>query len=254
MLPRSTSRCNVLRSQHIAVPHFNKNPCHLASSPLAPGTKTTSALQLVSTSSLEMGVAASREFATEIANNADRGVGLESVLENPKVTNCNVFLVTRSLTIRSLTQWKLAYKRLSLKLRRSIQKITSIPQEDCLSRIRQVQKSDIGIPEKLRPYFESWKHPRRFFDHTFSIFKVEDTVSQVYVELRHIVDRSVDDPIRARIYVVALYDLRLLLDRNEPRNLRPAESRNLRPEVKAKIVQVLFDSPLVHDPLKDISK
>ena len=201
-----------------------------------------------------MGIAASREFATEIANSADRGVGLESVLENPKVTNCNVFLVTRSLTIRSLSQWKLAYKRLSLKLRRSIRRITSTSQEDCLSRIRQVQKSDIGIPEKFRPHFESWKHPRRFFDHAFSILKVEDTISQVYVELRRIVDRSVDDPIRARIYAVALYDLRLLLDRNEPRNLRPAESRNLRPEVRAKIVQVLFDSPLVDDPLKDISK
>lgn len=31
---------------------------------------------------------------TEIANSADRDVGLESVLENPKVTNGNLFLVT----------------------------------------------------------------------------------------------------------------------------------------------------------------
>ncbi|KAL9099638.1 MAG: hypothetical protein Q9163_004890, partial [Psora crenata] len=45
-----------------------------------------------------MGIAASREFATEIANCADRGIGLESVLENPKITNGNVFLVTRALT------------------------------------------------------------------------------------------------------------------------------------------------------------
>ena len=75
---------------------------------------------------------------------------------------------------------------------------------------------------------------------------MEDTVSQVYVELRRIVDRSVVDPIRARVYAVALYDLRLLLDKNE--------SLKLRPEVKAKIEQVLFDSPLVDDPLEDISK
>ena len=56
---------------------------------------------------------------------------------------------------------------------------------------------------------------------------MDDTISQVFVELRRIVDPSVDDPIHAQTYAVALYDLRLLLDRNEPRNLRPAESRNL---------------------------
>jgi len=76
--------------------------------------------------------------------------------------------------------------------------------------------------------------------------EAEDTVSQVYIELRRIVDRSVDNPIRARIYAVALYDLRLQLDKKN--------SLNLRPEVKATIVQVLVDSPLVDDPLEDISK
>ena len=40
--------------------------------------------------------------------------------------------------------------------------------------------------------------------------------------------------------------MRLLLDGNE--------SLQLKSEVEAKIEQVLFDSPLVDDPLKDISK
>ncbi len=75
---------------------------------------------------------------------------------------------------------------------------------------------------------------------------VADTVSQVYLELRRIVDRRVDDLIRARIYAVALYDLRLLLDRDE--------SLQLRPEVQEKIEQVIFDSPLVDDLLEDVSK
>lgn len=57
-------------------------------------------------------------------------------------------------------------------------------------------------------------------------------------------DESVDDPIRARIYAVALYDLRLSLVRNESRSLRPA--------VMAEIIQILSDSPLVDDRLKDI--
>jgi len=60
------------------------------------------------------------------------------------------------------------------------------------------------------------------------------------------VDRSVDDPIRARIYAVAFYDLRLLLDKKE--------CLNLRSEVKAKIEQVLFNSSFVSDSLEDISR
>jgi hypothetical protein len=75
---------------------------------------------------------------------------------------------------------------------------------------------------------------------------VEDTVSQVYVELRRIVGRRVDDPIRARIYAVALYDLRFEVDKSE--------SLQLRPEVREKIEQVIFDSPLVDDSLGAISK
>ncbi len=85
-----------------------------------------------------------------------------------------------------------------------------------------------------------------FFDHSFSIVKTKDPVSEVYVELRRIVNRRLDDSIRARLYAVALYDLRLRLDGNK--------SLNLRPEVKAKIVQVLLDSPLVVDPVEEISR
>lgn len=74
----------------------------------------------------------------------------------------------------------------------------------------------------------------------------QDTVSRVYVELRRIVDQSVADPVRGRIYAVALFDLRLLLDEND--------SLQLRPEVREKIEQVIFDSPLVADSLDDVSK
>lgn len=66
------------------------------------------------------------------------------------------------------------------------------------------------------------------------------------VELRRIMDQSVADPVRGRIYAVALFDLRLLLDEND--------SLQLRPKVREKIEQVIFDSPFVADSLDDVSK
>ncbi|KAL9124450.1 MAG: hypothetical protein Q9217_006213 [Psora testacea] len=174
-----------------------------------------------------MGVATSRELATDITNCADRGVGIESVLEDPK--------------------WKIAYKRLTARQRQSIRKITSTPpKENTLSRLRQLQKSDVGIPEKLRPQYELWENPKNFFNHSFSVVKAEDAVPRVYIELRRIVDRNIVDPIRARIYAVALYNLRLLLDKKE--------SLKLKAKVKTEIEQVIFDSPLIDDPLDEISK
>ena len=52
-------------------------------------------------------------------------------------------------------------------------------------------------------------------------------VSRVYKELRHI-DRRIDDPIRQRIYVVALFNLRILVDERV--------SLQLKPEVKQKVM------------------
>lgn len=113
-------------------------------------------------------------------------------------------------------------------------------------KLQKVQKSDIGVSKGLQAPFESWKNPERFFEYKTSVVTIADTVSQVYLELRRICSRHIHDPIRARIYAVALYDLRLLLDGDE--------SLQLRPEVKEKIQQVILDSPLVDDPPKDISK
>ena len=59
-------------------------------------------------------------------------------------------------------------------------------------------------------------------------------------------DRRVDDPIRARIYAVALFNLRLEVDKRD--------SFNLRSDVRERIEQVILDSPLIDEPLKDISK
>ncbi|KAI9747016.1 MAG: hypothetical protein M1835_002265, partial [Candelina submexicana] len=193
-----------------------------------------------------MGIIASREFVNEINSCVDKGVGLESLLSNPEVTTCNLpFIIWRSLTIIQVTsRWQDSYRQEPPEIQKSIQAITSPPKVDCLLRIRRLQKSDTGISKKLRPYFESWRHPKKFFEHNVSM--VGDAVSQVYLELRRISERQVHDPIRARIYAVALYDLRLLVDENE--------SLKLRPEVREKIEQVILNSPLVTDSLEDVSR
>ncbi|MCJ1258726.1 hypothetical protein MMC24_006559 [Lignoscripta atroalba] len=58
--------------------------------------------------------------------------------------------------------------------------------------------------------------------------------------------RNINDPIRARIYAVTLFDLRLWIDENT--------SLQLRLKVKEKIVQVISDSPTVNDSLEDVVK
>lgn len=56
----------------------------------------------------------------------------------------------------------------------------------------------------------------------------------------------VDDSIRARIYVVALFDLRVLVDKKV--------SLRLRLKVKQKVVQIIFESLVVNDSFKDVMK
>ncbi len=59
-------------------------------------------------------------------------------------------------------------------------------------------------------------------------------------------DRRIDDPIRQRIYAVALFDLRILVDERV--------SLQLKPEVKQKVVQIISESPVVNDSLGDVVK
>lgn len=149
-----------------------------------------------------------------------------------------------------MRRWKTSYKALPPKAQKSLEDLTrQQPQEKrgktYLSKVQQVQATDICIPESLKPIFASWKRPTTFFNQ-FARLKGASTVSQVYEELRHINQRKVDDPIRTRIYAVALYDLRVLVDEDT--------SLQLRPEVKEKIVQVISDSPIVSDSPKDVAR
>lgn len=193
-----------------------------------------------------MGITHSQDSGVEI----DEGADLERFLSNPKVPYSNVipYFVGVADCPQNLSHWKLLYEQLPLKSQRKIRRITSPHKEDFLSKVRRVQKSNIGISKKLRPHVQSWRDPRRFLDSKSPVTTAaaQDTVFQVYVKLRRIVDRRIDDSIRARIYAVALFDLRLLLDRRG--------SVHIRPEVREKIEQVIFDSPLVADSLNDVSK
>ncbi len=59
-------------------------------------------------------------------------------------------------------------------------------------------------------------------------------------------ERRVDDPIRQRLYSVALFDLRSLVDEKV--------SLKLNLKVKQKLVQIISESPAVEDSLEDVVK
>ena len=149
-----------------------------------------------------------------------------------------------------MNRWKTPYQALPRKAQKSFGGLAQrLPHkkrgETYLSKVQKVQAKDICIPKRLKPIYASWKRPTTFFNQ-FARLIGASTVSQVYEELRHIDRRQVDDPIRTRIYAVALYDLRVLVDEDT--------SLQLRPKVKEKIVQVISDSPVVGDSLKDVAK
>lgn len=114
-----------------------------------------------------------------------------------------------------------------------------------LSKLEQVQESEICIPKSLEPVFTSWTQPTTFFNPSERL-KGASPAAQLYEELRHIAQRKVDDPIRTRIYAVALYDLRLQIDGNNCLQLKRG--------IKEKIVQVISESSIVHDSLEDVEK
>lgn len=58
--------------------------------------------------------------------------------------------------------------------------------------------------------------------------------------------RHIDDPVRARLFAVALYDLRLQLSEDMAR--RP------RSEVKTTIEQVIFQSRVMDEPMEEVVK
>lgn len=194
-----------------------------------------------------MGVTASRELSDAIAAGVNQGRGLENLLEDPKVNSDSLLYVILLTGIQFIRQYRDSCQALPIKSRRKL--LTKHKPRDkrgktYLFRIQRVQKEDFCISESLEPFFQSWKQPTKFFNQ-FSRLQGISTVSQVYKELRHI-DMRVDDPIRARIYAVALFDLRVLVD--EKVSLR------LRPEVKQKVVQIISESPAVNDSLEDVVK
>lgn len=149
--------------------------------------------------------------------------------------------------IQFVKQYKPLCQGLPVKARRKLltqHKSRAKRGKNYLLKVQQVRKEEICISEGLKPFYESWKEPTAFFNQ-FSRLQGVSTVSQVYEELRHM-DTRMDDPIRERIYAVALFDLRYLVDEKV--------SLQLKPEVKQKIVQVISESPVVNDSLENVVK
>ena len=72
---------------------------------LHPSTRHQNYFSSVSSHRLTMGVTASRQFASEVVEYAEKGVGLEGVLENPKVKSkevCFYKVADRSFVVGAL--------------------------------------------------------------------------------------------------------------------------------------------------------
>lgn len=197
-----------------------------------------------------MGATASREFNDAVMNCVDRGDNFESLLEDPDVVNSTSSLMLALLTvIQFARRCKAFYQALTPIAQKRLDLTLHQPQvkrgNNFLSRLQQVQEADICIPKRLEPIYTSWNQPTVFFNPSERL-KGASTASQLYEHLRLIDQRKVDDPIRRRIYAVALHDLRVQMDGNDYLNLK-RKFRN-------RIVRVIFESSIVNDSLEDVEK
>lgn len=115
----------------------------------------------------------------------------------------------------------------------------------CLAKIYKVHTGNVGISQALKPCFESWIHPQAFLD-PFMTSKNKGLVSQLYEELGHIFNRNIADPIRQRIYAVALCRLRDIIDQHSQSSLRA--------QVISTISQIIFQSSTSDDNLERITQ
>jgi len=147
-------------------------------------------------------------------------------------------------------RWKTSYQKLPPEAQKCLKDL-ALPNRQAkrgkayVSKLQQVKESEICIPKSLEPIYTSWIQPTTFFNPSERL-KGAPPAAQLYEELRHISQRKVDDPIRTRIYAVALYDLRLQIDENNCLQLKRG--------IKEKIVQIISESSIVYDSLEDVQK
>jgi hypothetical protein len=73
-----------------------------------------------------------------------------------------------------------------------------------LPKLLKIKESDIGVPRNLE--YKSWAEPETFLNSSGKPY-TGCVIAQVCEELRQIEKRAVEDPIRQRIYAVALFAL-----------------------------------------------
>lgn len=98
----------------------------------------------------------------------------------------------------------------------------------------------IRIPESLEFYYESWRNPKAFLTLTQTGLDGPWSVSRVYSELRNIRQRKTYDPIRERIFAVALYNLRETV-------MEFYGSMINQKGWKERIAEIILESPLVRE-------
>lgn len=93
-------------------------------------------------------------------------------------------------------------------------------QKNCIWKVQQIQKFNVGVFKQLLSYFKLWKYSKNFFKHDNFVTLTNNTIFGIYVALRHIINRQIDHSIRVRIYAVALYNLRFEMNKNDSLQFR----------------------------------
>ncbi|KAL9609463.1 MAG: hypothetical protein Q9167_005769 [Letrouitia subvulpina] len=194
-----------------------------------------------------MGATASREFNDAVATCINGGDSFENLLEDPDFARrCQAFYEALPSDAQKRLEELTPQQHLARRGKdRTQQQPQATREEGYLSKLHKVKEADICIPKGLEPIYTSWIQPTVFFNPSERL-KGASTASQLYEQLRQIGQRKVDDPIRTRIYAVALYDLRLQIDHNDHLQLKRG--------IKNKIIQVISESSIVNDSLQDVEK
>ncbi|KAL8907058.1 MAG: hypothetical protein Q9207_001638 [Kuettlingeria erythrocarpa] len=151
-----------------------------------------------------MGNAESRRIADEIAPAVHAGSGLSTILRDEKV----VPLIASFPTGSKLVDWCADHPETQQSVRDLVNYYPDLrKRKSCTTKIQELQERDVVISNDLTQLLQQWEDLEEFFKPIQSRVGAS-IIHQIYWALRHVSQRG-DEPVRARIYAVALYDLRV---------------------------------------------
>ncbi|KAI4194931.1 MAG: hypothetical protein LQ346_003584 [Caloplaca aetnensis] len=167
-----------------------------------------------------MGNAESRRIVDEIAPAVHAGSGLNTILRDEKVVPPLISqpAVILLIGVQIVRLCNAQIQLLDPETQQSVRDLVNYypdlrKRKSCTTKIQQLQERDVVISSDLIQLLQQWEDPEEFFKPIQS--RVGASVThQIYWALRHVSQRG-DEPVRARIYAVALYDLRVSTGEDE---------------------------------------